>query len=89
MDEVPIELVDEYYYLDCMLKNNGSYEKGIQQGCAEATSARRLLGYFCPRLSQKIEKVGESYVQGRHTLAKMRVIASGDEISPAIKSSKS
>ncbi|KAK6728695.1 hypothetical protein RB195_006003 [Necator americanus] len=44
----------------------------------------RLLGYFWPR----IEKVGVSCVQGRHTSAKVRVIASGDDISPPIESSK-
>ncbi|KAK6763281.1 hypothetical protein RB195_023840 [Necator americanus] len=34
----------------------------------------------------RIEKVGKSCVQGRHISAKMRVIASGDDISPPIKS---
>ncbi|KAK6735462.1 hypothetical protein RB195_018586 [Necator americanus] len=36
---------------------------------------------------QKIEEVGgkQSYVQGRHTSAEMRVISSGDDISPPIK----
>ncbi|KAK6763137.1 hypothetical protein RB195_023737 [Necator americanus] len=33
--------------------------------------------------------VGQSCVQGRNTSAKMRVIASRDDISPPIKSSKS
>ncbi|KAK6753979.1 hypothetical protein RB195_013148 [Necator americanus] len=32
------------------------------------------------QLSQKIEKVGQSYVQGHHTPVKMRVIVSGDGI---------
>ncbi|KAK6741761.1 hypothetical protein RB195_009557 [Necator americanus] len=41
------------------------------------------------KLSQKTEKVGQSCVKGRHTSAKMRVIASGDDISLSIKSSKS
>ncbi|KAK6750173.1 hypothetical protein RB195_002270 [Necator americanus] len=31
-----IELVDEFCYLGCTLKNNGSYEKDIQQRCAKA-----------------------------------------------------
>ncbi|KAK6749132.1 hypothetical protein RB195_001624 [Necator americanus] len=43
-------------------------------------------GLILCKLSQKIEKVGQSCVQGRHTSAKMRVIASGDDISPPIKS---
>ncbi|KAK6736569.1 hypothetical protein RB195_019329 [Necator americanus] len=34
-----IELVDEFCYLGCMLKNNGSYERDVQQRCAKATSA--------------------------------------------------
>ncbi|KAK6762930.1 hypothetical protein RB195_023584 [Necator americanus] len=34
-------------------------------------------GLILCKLSQKIEKVGQSCVQGRHTSAKMRVIASG------------
>ncbi|KAK6763581.1 hypothetical protein RB195_024053 [Necator americanus] len=33
------ELVDEFCYLECMLKNNGSYEKDIQQRCAKVISA--------------------------------------------------
>ncbi|KAK6762979.1 hypothetical protein RB195_023618 [Necator americanus] len=237
VDGQPIELVDEFCYLGCMLKNNGSYERDVQQRCAKATSAfnslkaspnesestpitnevklrvylsairpimmyesetwatpstvmekidrtkrkllRRLLGYFWPRVCHsedlcteidvvyrrmtrgryqhlappskaakvnrlrffghmlrrpadrlvqrvlksssgsswkkppgrkrkfwtevvkedlrtlgvdrqfrrdKIEKVGQSCVQGRRTSAKMRVIASGDDISPPIKS---
>ncbi|KAK6755500.1 hypothetical protein RB195_014083 [Necator americanus] len=237
VDGQPIELVDEFCYLGCTLKNNGSYERDVQQRCAKATSAfnsltkcllstpitnevklrvylsairpimmygsetwtapttvmerldcterkllRRLFGYFWPRVyhnedlyaeidvvyrrmtrgkhqhlappskvakvnrlrffghilrrpadrlvqrvlrsslgsswkkppgrkrkfwteavkedlrtlgvdrqfrRDKIEKVGQSCVQGRHTSAKMRVIASGDDISPPIKSSKS
>ncbi|KAK6763989.1 hypothetical protein RB195_024351 [Necator americanus] len=215
VDGHPKELVDEFCYLGCMLKNNGSYERDVQQRCAKATSAfysltkclwstpitnkvklrvylsairpimmygsetwaapstvmerldcrerkllRRPLGYFWPRvchnedlyaeidvvyrrmtrgkqhfappskvakvnrlrffghilrrpadrlvqrvlrslleygiatnglilckLSQKIEKVGQSCVQGRYTSAKMRVIASGHDISLPIKSS--
>ncbi|KAK6760366.1 hypothetical protein RB195_021729 [Necator americanus] len=43
-------------------------------------------GLILCKLSQKIEKVRQSCVQGRHILAKMRVIASGDDISPPIKS---
>ncbi|KAK6729458.1 hypothetical protein RB195_006481 [Necator americanus] len=35
----PIELVDEFCYLGCMLKNNSSYERDVQQRCAKATSA--------------------------------------------------
>ncbi|KAK6734895.1 hypothetical protein RB195_018220 [Necator americanus] len=35
----PIELVDEFCYLRCTLKNNGSYERDVQQRCAKATSA--------------------------------------------------
>ncbi|KAK6735156.1 hypothetical protein RB195_018378 [Necator americanus] len=41
------------------------------------------------KLSQKIEKVGQSYVQGQHTLGKMRVTASAGGSSPPIKSTKS
>ncbi|KAK6745940.1 hypothetical protein RB195_012197 [Necator americanus] len=42
-------------------------------------------GLILCKLSQEIEKVGQSYVQRRHTSAKMRIIASGDDISPPIK----
>ncbi|KAK6764436.1 hypothetical protein RB195_024670 [Necator americanus] len=35
----PIKLVDEFCYLGYTLKNNGYYEKDIQQRCAKATSA--------------------------------------------------
>ncbi|KAK6741659.1 hypothetical protein RB195_009496 [Necator americanus] len=45
------------------------------------------IGLILCKLSQKIGKVGQSCVQGRHTSAKMQVIASGDDISPPIKSS--
>ncbi|KAK6756465.1 hypothetical protein RB195_014714 [Necator americanus] len=34
-----IELVDEFCYLGCTLKNNGSYKRDVQQRCAKATSA--------------------------------------------------
>ncbi|KAK6737021.1 hypothetical protein RB195_019611 [Necator americanus] len=39
VDGQPIELVDEFCYLCCMLTNNGSYERDVQQRCAKATSA--------------------------------------------------
>ncbi|KAK6760389.1 hypothetical protein RB195_021744 [Necator americanus] len=39
VDGQTIKLVDEFCYLGCTLKNNGSYEKDIQQGCSEAASA--------------------------------------------------
>ncbi|KAK6735409.1 hypothetical protein RB195_018555 [Necator americanus] len=39
VDGQPIELVDEFCYLRCTLKNNGSYEKDVQQRCAKTTSA--------------------------------------------------
>ncbi|KAK6740981.1 hypothetical protein RB195_009058 [Necator americanus] len=39
VDGQPIELVNEFCYLGCMLKNNGSYERDVQQRCAKATSA--------------------------------------------------
>ncbi|KAK6748083.1 hypothetical protein RB195_000980 [Necator americanus] len=39
VDEQPIELVAEFCCLGYMLKNNGSYEKYIQQRCAKSTSA--------------------------------------------------
>ncbi|KAK6763191.1 hypothetical protein RB195_023779 [Necator americanus] len=35
----PIELVDEFCYLGCTLKNNGNYERDVQRRCAKATSA--------------------------------------------------
>ncbi|KAK6763576.1 hypothetical protein RB195_024048 [Necator americanus] len=34
-----VELVDELCYLGFMMKNNGSYERDVQQRCAKATSA--------------------------------------------------
>ncbi|KAK6727720.1 hypothetical protein RB195_005415 [Necator americanus] len=39
VDGQPIELVDEFCYLGFTLKNNGSYERDVQQRCAMATSA--------------------------------------------------
>ncbi|KAK6757200.1 hypothetical protein RB195_015181 [Necator americanus] len=39
VDGQPIELVDEFFYLGCTLKNNGSYEKDTQQRCAKTVSA--------------------------------------------------
>ncbi|KAK6751863.1 hypothetical protein RB195_003344 [Necator americanus] len=39
VDGQSIKLVDEFCYLSCMLKNNTSYKKDIQQRCAETTSA--------------------------------------------------
>ncbi|KAK6734598.1 hypothetical protein RB195_018032 [Necator americanus] len=171
VDGQPTELVDEFHNLSCMLKNNGNYEKDIQQRCAkelvfikelDALSASNSLtksmwsfhitnkvklrvqlaavrpimmygletwaepstlmertchnedlyaeidvmyrqkistscaaaesGYrrsssLARRPSQKIEKVEQSYVQGRQTSAKMQVIASGYDISPPTKSS--
>ncbi|KAK6728405.1 hypothetical protein RB195_005819 [Necator americanus] len=39
VDGQPIELVDEFCYLGCTLKNNGSYERDVQQRCAKAISA--------------------------------------------------
>ncbi|KAK6761264.1 hypothetical protein RB195_022359 [Necator americanus] len=39
VDGQPIKLVDEFCYLGCTLKNNGSYERSVQQRCAKATSA--------------------------------------------------
>ncbi|KAK6754031.1 hypothetical protein RB195_013183 [Necator americanus] len=41
------------------------------------------------KLLQKIDKVGQSYIQVRHTSAKMQVIVSGDDIVAPMKSSKS
>ncbi|KAK6753817.1 hypothetical protein RB195_013041 [Necator americanus] len=43
VDGQPIELVDEFCYLSCTLKNNGSYERDVQQRCAKATSALNSL----------------------------------------------
>ncbi|KAK6749625.1 hypothetical protein RB195_001933 [Necator americanus] len=43
VDGQPMELVDEFCYLGCMLKNNGSYERDVQQRCAKATSAFNFL----------------------------------------------
>ncbi|KAK6761379.1 hypothetical protein RB195_022441 [Necator americanus] len=42
-------------------------------------------GLILCKLSQEIEKVGQSCVQGRHTSAKMRVIASDDDDSSPMK----
>ncbi|KAK6757389.1 hypothetical protein RB195_015298 [Necator americanus] len=39
VDGQPIELVDEVCYLGYTIKNNGGYERDIQQRCAKATSA--------------------------------------------------
>ncbi|KAK6734177.1 hypothetical protein RB195_017761 [Necator americanus] len=39
VDGQPIELVDEFCYLGCKLKNNGSYERDVQQRCTKATFA--------------------------------------------------
>ncbi|KAK6730590.1 hypothetical protein RB195_007197 [Necator americanus] len=39
VDGQPKELVDEFCYLGRTLKNNGSYERDVQQRCAKATSA--------------------------------------------------
>ncbi|KAK6761797.1 hypothetical protein RB195_022763 [Necator americanus] len=39
LDGQPIELVDEFCYLGCTLKNNGSYERDVHERCAKATSA--------------------------------------------------
>ncbi|KAK6728615.1 hypothetical protein RB195_005952 [Necator americanus] len=39
VDGQPIELVDEFCYLGCMLKNDGNYERDIQQRFAGANSA--------------------------------------------------
>ncbi|KAK6765531.1 hypothetical protein RB195_025439 [Necator americanus] len=39
VDGQPTELVDVFCYLGCMLKNNGSYERDVQQRCAKSTSA--------------------------------------------------
>ncbi|KAK6753895.1 hypothetical protein RB195_013093 [Necator americanus] len=39
VDGQPIDLVDEFCYLCCMPKKNGSYKKDIQQRCTKAISA--------------------------------------------------
>ncbi|KAK6760657.1 hypothetical protein RB195_021932 [Necator americanus] len=39
VDGQPIELVDEFCYLGCTLKNNDCYGRDVQQRCAKATSA--------------------------------------------------
>ncbi|KAK6729372.1 hypothetical protein RB195_006432 [Necator americanus] len=39
VDGQPIELVDEFCYLGCTLKNNVSYERDVQQKWAKGTSA--------------------------------------------------
>ncbi|KAK6764547.1 hypothetical protein RB195_024752 [Necator americanus] len=62
--------------------------------CKPCTLASKLAAAYGLRLrpnkckqmlSEKIEKVGQSYVRGWHTSAKMPIIASGDDIcSPII-----
>ncbi|KAK6736774.1 hypothetical protein RB195_019461 [Necator americanus] len=42
VDEQPIELVDEFCYLGCTLKNNGSCKKDIQQRCANKPTVTSL-----------------------------------------------
>ncbi|KAK6756200.1 hypothetical protein RB195_014539 [Necator americanus] len=39
VDGQPIELVNEFCYLGCTLKNSGSCERNVQQRCTRATSA--------------------------------------------------
>ncbi|KAK6747592.1 hypothetical protein RB195_000656 [Necator americanus] len=39
VDGQSVELVDDFCYLGCTLKNNGSYERDVQQRCAKVTSA--------------------------------------------------
>ncbi|KAK6727151.1 hypothetical protein RB195_005074 [Necator americanus] len=39
VDRRSFEFVDELCYLGCTLKNNGSYERDVQQRCAKATFA--------------------------------------------------
>ncbi|KAK6749228.1 hypothetical protein RB195_001682 [Necator americanus] len=46
VDGQPIELVDEFGYLGCTLKNIGSYEKDIQQRCGKAIPASNSLTKF-------------------------------------------
>ncbi|KAK6761484.1 hypothetical protein RB195_022523 [Necator americanus] len=43
VDGQPIELIDEFCHVGCMLKNNGKYEKDIQQRCAKAISMFNFL----------------------------------------------
>ncbi|KAK6763048.1 hypothetical protein RB195_023663 [Necator americanus] len=43
VDGQPIELVDEFCYLGCTLKNDGSHERDVQQRYANATSAFNTL----------------------------------------------
>ncbi|KAK6737832.1 hypothetical protein RB195_020128 [Necator americanus] len=43
VDGQPIQLVHEFCYLGCTLKNNGSYESDVQQRCAKAISAFQSL----------------------------------------------
>ncbi|KAK6750083.1 hypothetical protein RB195_002210 [Necator americanus] len=38
-DGQPVQLVDEFGYLGCMLKNDGGYERDIKQRCAKTTFA--------------------------------------------------
>ncbi|KAK6756889.1 hypothetical protein RB195_014987 [Necator americanus] len=43
VDRQAIELIDEFCYLGCMLKNNGSHEKDILQRCGKVISAFNFL----------------------------------------------
>ncbi|KAK6734175.1 hypothetical protein RB195_017761 [Necator americanus] len=58
VDGQPIELVDEFCYLGCKLKNNGSYERDVQQRCTKATfafnSSTKCLWRPADRLIQRV-----------------------------------
>ncbi|KAK6734692.1 hypothetical protein RB195_018092 [Necator americanus] len=62
-----IELVDEFCYLGCMLKNNGSYERDVQQRCAKATSAFNSLTK-CLWLTPITDEAKRVYLSATHPI---------------------
>ncbi|KAK6764540.1 hypothetical protein RB195_024749 [Necator americanus] len=86
-------LTDLEYAVDVLIFAESStklqYVVNLASKLAAAYELRLRPNKCKQMLSEKIEKVGQSYVRGRHTSAKMPIIASGDDICSPIKSSKS